>query len=401
MTVSDITEARTSLMGPNARAGLAWPYADRLPPLERIDGEPQFKLFVAGARASGKTVFLAALNNQIGVAGNESYFIARLTSSDLANDLQEKFYQISDASRDWPPGSSDATDYIFKCSRITPNGLFPLFRFHYTDFPGGNMTRPSAQQALDVRQAVQEAHTVIFLIDGEKILDAIENRVVEGHSLNGDLDIVANLATDCIHRPTQFVITKWDLLVRTYPLRRIRDFLLENEYFSGVIRTRREVRQPTYLIPVSAVGDTFAEIDPATKAMVKRPNASPRPYNLDITLALAITDTLLNSFKAPLTGRDQLLLNLLKMLVGTEAAIRWIARAGFMLTSDPWALAMMAALYKASKRIGRFVGDLRAEQDLRVAGITDKNWALDMVTQVQHLRVMDFLSRFPEADLLH
>jgi hypothetical protein len=57
-----------------------------IPALEVVEGEPQFRLFVAGARGSGKTVFLAALQNQLAVPSPKNCFYARLTSPDRASE---------------------------------------------------------------------------------------------------------------------------------------------------------------------------------------------------------------------------------------------------------------------------------------------------------------------------
>ena len=398
MAVSDTWESGTYSFVADSTAAQT---NARLPPLERIDGEPQFRFFVAGARASGKTVFLASLYNQLAVTGNSSHFYARLASD--ANDisLREKFNLIRDATQSWPPGDADATEYVFICFYLSPElqEAFPLFRFHYTDFPGGNLTHPSADQALNVRAAVKNAHTVVFLIDGRKILDALNHATIEGFSINDDLDIISQLATDCIFRPMQFIITKWDIL-SGHSLEEVRRFLFSHTNFSKVVQTRKAARKPTYLIPVSAVGDKFADYDPVSHAMVKRPGEVPQPYNLDISLALAITDTLLNSFRASLSSRDLFRLRLLKTLVGSGLAIKWIAKTGTIIINDPWVMSMMVILNKTSDHIASLSSRIEEEQGARLSGITNKNTALDNITQVQHLRVTDFLSRFPAADLL-
>ena len=85
------TQVARTVRGWAARVGPAAGIARQSthdPPLELVDGEPQFRFFVAGARASGKTVFLASLHNQLAVPGQDNFFHARLTSEESANYLR-------------------------------------------------------------------------------------------------------------------------------------------------------------------------------------------------------------------------------------------------------------------------------------------------------------------------
>jgi hypothetical protein len=320
---------------------------------------------------------------------------------------------------------------------------FPLYRFHYTDFPGGNLTNPSQDQAIDVRSAIQNAHTVVFLLDGRKILDALNGISIEGFSINDDLDNIAELATDSILRPIQFVVTKWDIL-NNHSLDEIRGFLLSHEKFSGVVEQRRELGEPTYLIPVSAVGDDFARYDPHSHGMVKQPNAVPKPYHLDITLALAVTDTILKLFRdasgnddpywlrflnfignsAPRskwlakTGITEMIpsslrnslnsgefwLDILRSAAKSGPTIKWLAQAGPTLLLDPLA-ASAATIFlqkmKVSDAIPSLAAHLKEDVEERLSRINDRGSALNKITEIQHLRVTDFLLRFPAADLLN
>ena len=88
--------------------------ATELPPLEWVDGEPQFRLFVAGPSGAGKTVFLASLYNQLLAAGNSSQFYVRLASREQDIDLREKYDTIR-YSEDWPMGNVVSSEYVFKC----------------------------------------------------------------------------------------------------------------------------------------------------------------------------------------------------------------------------------------------------------------------------------------------
>ena len=135
-----------------------------LPPLESFDGDRQFRLFVAGASASGKTVFLASLYKSLTVPGRNKYFAQLLLPAD-AEYLRRQIAKIVDPRLTWPDSDVTAHEYVFKCSHRAIKGTenFPLFRFHYTDFPGGNLTYPGPDDELNVQKSIEAAHTVIFL----------------------------------------------------------------------------------------------------------------------------------------------------------------------------------------------------------------------------------------------
>jgi hypothetical protein len=374
-------------------AGIAQP--THYPPLKLVDGEPQFRFFVAGARAAGKTVFLASLHNQLAVPGQNNFFHARLTSEDSANYLRRNFDIIREPGLNWPLGTAGASEYVFQCfhTSVTAQDTFPLFRFHYMDFPGGDLTNTGLNQSIDVKQEILQAHTIVFLIDGQKILDALNGTPIKGYSVNDDLDRISELAIDCVWKPTQFVITKWDILSQ-HPLSRIRLLLMKHPKFSEVVRIRRNAAKPTYLIPVSAVGAGFAHYDVTKKVMVKLPHAAPNPYNLDLTLALVIADTLRESIKSMLDG-DMLKNNLLQAVSKYKGMLNWLIQAGTMITGNPWLGVIMLMLDKA----GEQVASLAEESQERLATIRDKRSALDNITYLQLIRVEQFLSEFPAADL--
>jgi hypothetical protein len=392
------TQVARTVRGWAARVGPAAGIARQSthdPPLELVDGEPQFRFFVAGARASGKTVFLASLHNQLAVPGQDNFFHARLTSEESANYLRRNFDIIREPGLIWPLGTADASEYVFQCfhSSVAAQDTFPLFRFHYMDFPGGDLTNTGPNQSIDVKQQILRAHTIVFLIDGKKILDALNGTPIKGYSINDDLDRVSELAMDCIWKPTQFVITKWDILSQ-HALPQIRRLLMKHPKFSEVVRIRRNARKPTYLIPVSAVGAGFAHFDASGKAMVKLPHAAPNPYNLDLTLALVIADTLRESIKSMLNG-DMLKNNLLQAVSKYKDMLNWLIQAGTMITGNPWLGVIMLMLDKVSEQ----AVSLAEEADQRLATIKDKQSALDNIIYLQMVRVEHFLSESPAADL--
>jgi hypothetical protein len=100
------------------------------------------------------------------------------------------------------------------------------------------------------------------------------------------------------------VITKWDLLrdldvEDDARLKRVRKFLMSNQGFRDLVEahgSHRVVR----LIPVSAVGPDFAEVD-EQGPIAKLPDGQMRPSNVDVSLA-AVVPTSSNRSSGRWTG---------------------------------------------------------------------------------------------------
>ena len=372
-----------------------------VPMLEWFDGEPQFRLFVAGPSTAGKTVFLASLHKSLAVQGKKNTYFAKLTSDAQSEALFGKVDSIMNPEEGWPDSDTISKEYVFRCFH-NASGVekkFPLFRFHYVDFPGRDLTRPSEGQMIDVQHSIEMSHTVLFLLDGRKILDGMDKRSTRDRSIYQDLDKISILANSCIYRPIQFVITKWDIL-KHKKLRAVRKFLLRSESFGDVVKARRRASKPTYLIPVSAVGDKFARYDPSSSQMIKHADAVFNPYNLDVCLAAAITDTLMTSFRTSVSSRDLFWFNLLKACVGASAAVRWLGDKGRVLMNDGWAARIRDGLRGLGNLSHGEFSHFHDQAEKRIARINDRNSALDNVVMVQKLLVNAFLNEYPSANLL-
>jgi hypothetical protein len=96
------------------------------------------------------------------------------------------------------------------------------------------------------------------MLDGQRLLAFMQKTREADHfiyiELQNILQIMQN--SDAL---THFVITKWDLLQGAYSLGHIRDCLLQIDDFNHFV-TSQSKRQIVRLIPVSAVGMKFAEL---------------------------------------------------------------------------------------------------------------------------------------------
>jgi hypothetical protein len=89
------------------------------------------------------------------------------------------------------------------------------------------------------------------------------------------------------------VITKWDILRdidvdEDARLRRVRKYLMSNHGFNDLVRAHSHHRV-VRLIPVSAVGPDFAELDSDGK-IAKLPDGEMHPTNVDVPFAAVVPD---------------------------------------------------------------------------------------------------------------
>ena len=194
-------------------------------------------------------------------------------------------------------------------------------------------------------------------------------------------------------------MTKWDLL-KDYKLLDVKRFLLRSDSFSSVVNTRRMASKPTYLIPVSSVGNYFARYDRETGEMVKHPDAVFNPYHLDVCLAAAVSDTLMTSFKTNVSNRDLFWFNIVKALLGAATATKWLGDKGRAIISEEWTSKIFAALQGLGSAGQTEFSHYHDEAARRMGRITDRNSALDEVVMVQKGLVNAFLKKYPSADLL-
>jgi hypothetical protein len=132
------------------------------------------------------------------------------------------------------------------------------------------------------------------MIDGHRILQYLQ-RLPAGiqyvrTTIQPLLGILAS--STC---PIYFVLTKWDIVHgfgepsnadEDTRLRMVCDALMVDPHVRAVVDIHSMVR----LIPVSAVGPGFAELDVSTGRVVKRHDGQMRPTNIDAPLAAVLPD---------------------------------------------------------------------------------------------------------------
>src|SRR5262245_6972819 len=250
-----------------------------------------FQVFVLGTRGSGKTVFLSALHNQLSVLDRKGdNFYVELESGADANLLRKIYGQIANSEAEWPAGTAGTKEFEFRCLHNTNGQAVPLFRFLYRDYPGGLLEEDGAHAADYVREQTRNAHAILVLIDGQKVLQNLEGQTPKGASLDDDLNTLIPLLQRGANRPVQFLLTKWDILHGHHTLQSVKDALLKNHNFRKFVGQRAALRMPVHLIPVSAVGMNFAHFDKTDMRMKKVKGGTCEPFNVELAIGMTIID---------------------------------------------------------------------------------------------------------------
>jgi hypothetical protein len=259
-------------------------------------GVPTFRVVALGARGSGKTLLLASMYHQLQTLSGRSYFLTAPYEQVVL--LNQWFTDVADTSRDWPSGTSvgETRDFLFTVRTRTPSGaLHTVMHIGYLEYAGGLLTdaqAPGSTGQADLLARIESAHALIGIIDGYRIRQALDG-IAEGYMrLQQSLTAMISLMM-LSPSPVTFVITKWDLLRdidvdEDARLRRVRKFLTANQGFHDLVQAH-SAHRVVRLIPVSAVGPEFAELD-ARGGVAKLPDGQLHPTNVDVPLSAVVPD---------------------------------------------------------------------------------------------------------------
>lgn len=376
---------------------------DSFNPPKIVDGQLVFEVFVLGTRGAGKTVFLAALYNQLSVQKPTNSFFVEAGSNAQRIYLLNLYADIAKPDAEWPPGSVAVNNFEFGCHYTSLTGTVPLFRFKYLDFPGGYVNEKlDGANSLDVTQAALRAHSILVLLDGQRVLQALEDLPIRGPTLDDDLHALVPVLARCVGRPVHFLITKWDILDGAYSLGAIRQELLKNHVFRGFVEQRRSMSLPIHLIPVSALGKNFAEFDRKEMRMKKKKGGMIQPDNVELSIGMTIEDqlTLVSKQRAArdLTPMRLAGLKLLRYVVktaGVAAKLADVIALASYLRMDK----ILEHLAAADSRLEKGQLDLHAQIKEAMGKIVDQKTAIAAVLIIQKYRVEEFQRMFPESDL--
>jgi len=262
---------------------------------------PTFRVVALGGPGAGKTVYLSSLFHTLSYRTPErSYHLSTDPAQRIA--LGSLYRAVSDTSKPWPKGThrGETREFVFDCMAADGTGdAHRVLRMSYLDFAGELIQEESddgGKALADLAGRIEEADALLGMIDGLKVLKLLrgepEGRSYFQHGLQPMFGFMQN--AKC---PIHLVVTKWDL-VRDFGepddaddefrLGRVIDALLQYEHIRALVYVYSS-RQIVRLIPVSAVGSDFVQLDTDGK-VVKRADGHMRPTNVEVPLCAVLPD---------------------------------------------------------------------------------------------------------------
>ncbi len=298
------------------------------------DPLPTFNVVALGPRGSGKTLLLASMYHQLQTMSTRSYHVTAPFEQVLL--LNQWFGEAADPCAQWPSGTAVASTRSFQFTLQTRGAAgrpLPVLALNYLEYAGGLLTEaqaPGSTAQAELLTQIRSAHALIGIIDGFWVRQLLDGHAEARVRLQQTVTTMINLmmSTEC---PITFVITKWDLLQdidvdEEARLGVVRKHLMYNQGFRDLVHTHSQ-RRVVRLVPVSAVGPDFAELDP-TGGVSKLPDGEIRPTNIDVPLAAVVPDLFEQIERS--VGESEL-----------RAAVARVTRSGARRTA---ALAELAAL---------------------------------------------------------
>lgn len=262
-----------------------------------------YKIITLGASGAGKTVFLSSLFKELSTQGKHGFFL-EVSNSAKAKMLSDYYSKI--VSGDWPTGTrGEVQEWVFTCCvRNQQLVKYPACQFTYIDYKGGIITDlddDGKEYGFSFKEELEEennADGVLALLDGLKLRKFMDGKEDDYKDIqywkNKDIPSLMQLVQSCKKIPVHFIISKWDLLEDKYTLLQVRNRLWEDvQEFRDVVTLRLNADCPVRLIPISSIGNQFAELQPDGRTMKKMPNANePRPVQVEVPLAYVLTDAI-------------------------------------------------------------------------------------------------------------
>jgi hypothetical protein len=381
-----------------------------IPPVNRPDGIPCFRVFVLGTKGSGKTVFLAALYKKLCVQDKRrNSFFLKCEKAEQCGQLLEKLDQMEHDEK-WPPPSYTVDNFQFLCCHELRGEDLKLFRFEYADYPGGYITRP--QPDFSVHEEASKSHSILVLLDGQKIFDLLDGKDRGLPSIYSELDKVVSVLVECIGRPVHFLITKSDIFdFSVHPLEEISEALFRHSNFRTIVERLCE-SGPVHLVPVSAVGATFAAYQGGR--MKKRPGAMIEPLSVDLSIGFTLMDHIRQLKEsqqhygpiAKLLFVQKLRLMLARAL-GLRSVLENLDETGRLATFLLWLPINIHAVLReleglairADEKLENFAIELQATINGMCEAIHDRKTAVAAVVQIQAALVAAFERKFPASNL--
>lgn len=257
---------------------------------------PTYNVVILGPSGSGKTVFLGSMYHKLSTMGDEWGFFLEVDAARRMT-LNQIYTEVAFEER-WPKATQivdflneQASTWTFTCKVQTPNlGIYAACKFNYIDYAGEIITDFADPTYIEIfNKKIENADALLGLIDGSRLLAYIQGDNLGKMWVTRELSNVLSYMQNT-DKPIHFIISKWDLIENKYTLDDIINSLVQIPQFANIIKNRSKSKAVVRLIPVSSVGQGFAEKQ--SDGSMKKTGKMPAPYNVEIPIACVLPDML-------------------------------------------------------------------------------------------------------------
>lgn len=247
-----------------------------------------YTVIMLGPSGSGKTVFLSSMYKKLSTQGEHGFFL-EVDGSEKRKRLNNIYTEIA-VDEKWPRGTtySEVSEWTFTCRVQTENlPIYSACTFTYLDYAGGRITDEMEEEDSEFESKIKEADALLCLLDGQRLSAFMRNEKLGKVWAVNDLPNMLNIMQSSL-KPIHFVISKWDILESSFTLEQIRNQLLQINEFSDLVKLRNKANSPVRLIPVSAVGKGFANLQ--SDGSMAKTGELPKPFQVEVPLACVLPD---------------------------------------------------------------------------------------------------------------
>jgi len=262
---------------------------------------PHFRVVALGIAGSGKTVYLSSMFHTVNVpTPTRSYFLETAAAQRIY--LSKVFDEVSDTTEPWPRGTrtGETRELVFDCMSFHQGTKHQVFTISYLDYAGELLESEQAAGSTglsDLEARIRNAHGLLGMLDGYRVLQFLRGEPAGLRYFRSSIQPLTGMMAGATC-PIHFVLTKWDLIrgfgepvdaddnVR---LSLVREALMNTAQLKALVETHSWVGRIIRLIPVSAIGPDFAQMD-ADGRILKLPNGELHPANVEVPLTAILPD---------------------------------------------------------------------------------------------------------------
>jgi hypothetical protein len=358
-----------------------------------------YRIMMLGPRASGKTVYLGSLFHKLSTQGEWKFSLE--TDSEKRKILNQIYTETANAETRWPPptDAAEISEWDFTCRVKINSTRYSACQFVYVDYAGGRITDVGGDDS-EFEKQLDRSDILLGLLDGAKICALMKGDGKGLRWLINELKNIIDIMMIADEKPIHFVISKWDVVQSNgYSLKEVKEKLLNSsEAFSNLVRSRQETNTTTRLIPVSSVGQGFAELSP-DGSMKKISGEPPKPFQVEVPLACVLPD-LIESQQKDLNKKAS---QERSRSTRVTASLDWQEKLGEKV---PGWLRGITGLKKAAgsaeekkREADRRSEELRRQQAAALNKIADEQSALQSVLNSFMFIQNRLYANFPDSDL--